>query len=581
MSAVAIGQLGRLDAAIQLLHEVLEANPQSLEPLNYLALYLRTSGRLEEAVDVSRRMIAAAPDRVDGHNSLGLCFLGLRRFMEAAECFERTILIGPRVPMFHHNLATAYFGAGRLDDAERSLRRVIAMDPGNRNSLTLLAQLLIDANRGSEAAPLLRKAYELDPDSYSGQMNLATACLEESNPTAALKALDRASELMPDSSDGHDQIGSALQQLGRFEEAAAHLRKAIELDPDRARPYFELAFCAKVTEEDRPLMERLRAFADRTDLRVNALANVHYALGKAHDDLKEYGEAMKQFNEANRIMYEVKKNAYNPESQRTFVDKLIQVFDLEFFQKHRDAGSSSDLPVLIVGMIRSGTTLTEQILTRHPAIGAGAELRFWLDDKLPVFDPSNLNASKPRMETLETGYLKILKELAPGMPRVTDKQPLNHTHLGLIHLAFPKARIVHCRRHPVDTCLSIFFTPFRGSLNWGHDKARIVGAYREYLRLMDHWRKVLASEVFFEVDYRGLVTDRESVTRRMIDFLGLEWDDACLSHEENLRVVVTPSLWQVRQPVYTSSLDRWRRYEPWLGPFRDLLTPDELASVGG
>lgn len=580
MYAISIGQLGRLDEAVRILRELVAENPTGLEPLNYLAVFLRTGGRFEEAAEISRRIIELAPDRLDGHRNLGLSLLGLKRFVEAAESFERTIQIGPRVAMHHHGMALAFEGAGRPVDAERSLRKALALEPGNQESLDLLLHLLTDMDRGAEAAPFLRRAHDLDPDSSTGQMNLATAYLEEAKPGAALDPLQRAIELTPGSAEAHERMGATLRQLGRFEEAETYLRKAIELDPDRSQPYFELAYCAKITEHERPLVDQLRGFAKRTDLRVNALANVHYALGKAFDDLEEFESAIREFEEANRMMFEVRRNSFNPAVQQAIYDRVKNLVDRGFFEKQEGVGSSSELPVFIVGMIRSGTTLTEQILSSHPEIGAGGEQMFWLNDKIGVAHSPNPAASRDRIRTLGNAYLKVMGEIAPGMPRVTDKQPLNYSHLGLIHLALPKARIIHCRRNPVDTCLSIYTTPYHGGLRWGHDKERIVGVYRDYQRLMDLWRRVLPPEVLLEVDYEELVTDREKVARRMIEFVGLDWNEACLSPEENIRAVTTPSQWQVRQPVYTSSVERWRRYEPWLGPFRELLTPAELSSIG-
>ncbi len=175
-------------------------------------------------------------------------------------------------------------------------------------------------------------------------------------------------------------------------------------------------------------------------------------------------------------------------------------------------------------------------------------------------------------------YLSLLRRIGPGAARVTDKLPFNLIWLGVIHLLLPKARIVQCRRHPVDTCLSIYFTHFKQTIAFANDKAALVAAYRQYARLMDHWRAVLPPDRLLEIDYERLVTDREAETRRMIDFAGLDWDAACLEPERNDRAVTTASLWQARQPVYASSLERWRRYEPWLGELRRLLSPDEARS---
>jgi hypothetical protein len=237
----------------------------------------------------------------------------------------------------------------------------------------------------------------------------------------------------------------------------------------------------------------------------------------------------------------------------------------------RGNGDPTEVPVWIVGMMRSGTTLVEQIVSSHPAVAPAGEQLFWMQNFHTALSPDRSRVQVDRLPALADRYLGLLRERGGRAARITDKLPENYHALGLLHLAFPNARIVHTRRHPVDTCVSIYATANRTLQEFGYVRESIVFAYREYLRLMEHWRSVLPSDRFFEVDYEAVITDRERSTRALIDFLGLEWDDACLHPEENRRSVATPSSWQVRQPVYSSSVGRWRRFEPWLGPFRELM----------
>ena len=214
------------------------------------------------------------------------------------------------------------------------------------------------------------------------------------------------------------------------------------------------------------------------------------------------------------------------------------------------------MPVFIVGLPRSGTTLAEQILSSHPAVAAGGELQFW---RVRALELRRFMSGAPDPAALSQAaddYFALLRGVGPSAKRVTDKAPLNYEELGLIRLALPGARIVHCRRNPVDTALSIYFTEF----------ADIVFMYRQYERLMAHWRRILPPDKFLELDYER---------RRLVAFSGLEWEDACLEHERNARIVRTASVWQARQPIYTTSVGRWRRYEPWLGELRELLPKAE------
>ena len=223
--------------------------------------------------------------------------------------------------------------------------------------------------------------------------------------------------------------------------------------------------------------------------------------------------------------------------------------------------------------MRSGTTLAEQILSSHPEVGGAGELLFWPENagsSEKVFDP-NGELDTTRLQNLTRDYLDLLGRLAPGKPHVVDKMNTNYLLLGLLHVALPDARVIHMRRHPVDTCLSIWATPVARDVDLCGDKGNVVFAYRQYLRVMAHWRSMLPADRLLDVQYEELVSDREAVTRRMVEFCGLDWDEACMRPEENVRSVKTPSVWQVRQPVYKTSMARWKKYEPWLGPFAELF----------
>jgi len=239
-------------------------------------------------------------------------------------------------------------------------------------------------------------------------------------------------------------------------------------------------------------------------------------------------------------------------------------------------GQKTELPILIIGMPRSGTTLLDQIVSSHPQVGSAGELSFWCESPLAgnatkVFEPAF-------SDELAVKYRMLLRGFGPGKKRVTDKMPLNFPYLGAIHMLFPNARILHCRRHPVDTCLSLLMNTLslREAPNYLFEPEDTVFTYKEYFRVMKHWREVLPADRFLDVDYEEVVSDKEAMTRKIIAFCGLEWDDACLHHERNERAVDTPSKWQVRQPIYSSSVARWKNYEPWLGPLRELLTDTDL-----
>jgi len=300
---------------------------------------------------------------------------------------------------------------------------------------------------------------------------------------------------------------------------------------------------------------------------------LNYALGKAHDDRKQYELAMKHYDEANRINFEIVRagRPYDLKTHRESIDQIIELFTADFIARHRHVGNESELPIFIIGMIRSGTTLTEQMISSHPQVGAAGEQVFWTSDSAKAVNLSSGSLNEALLQQLESTYLQIIRRYAPDMPRITDKMPLNFLWAGLIHIAFPNAPIIHVRRAPIDTCLSIYFTGLTKAPDFAYKKENIVAGYREYQRLMRHWHDVLPSNRFLEFEYEDLVDDQERVLRKIIEFCRLEWSDACLHHEQNERSVSTPSVWQARQPVYKTSVERWRKYEPWLGAFAELL----------
>lgn len=370
----------------------------------------------------------------------------------------------------------------------------------------------------------------------------------------------------PSDPAAQDLLGTLLRELGRFDEASAHYRKRIAAAPRDGAAHLGFALTRRMTELDRPMLEGMSLALEDKTLDAKERARFHYAAAKADDDLGNYAEAIEHYDAANVIMREgLKRSGRKLDKARhaANIERMIRVFDRDFLA--RLSGVDSERPIFIVGMIRSGTTLAEQILSSHPAIGAGGELPFWgrQGGLLTEMEEGRFDSEKKRL--LAEEYCALLDRLAPGARRVIDKMPTNYLLLGLLHAVFPRARIVHCRRNALDTCLSIYFTPFENLPDFAGDRESIAFYYEQYAKLMDHWQNALPAGSIFELDYEKLIADRQAVVRQLLTFCGVEWDEACLHHEQNPRAVVTPSMWQVRQPIYRASAGRWRNYAPWLG----------------
>jgi tetratricopeptide (TPR) repeat protein len=364
-------------------------------------------------------------------------------------------------------------------------------------------------------------------------------------------------------------LGQVLAEDGRFEEAAASIERGLALDPDMVVAWSKLAAIRKVHTGDSALLESMNAGLRRSDLMPWERQALHFALGKSHDDLGDYAAAIRHFDAANVIRGAPAR--FDRGQWAGHISGIIGSTPPGFLERRHDLGVDDATPILIVGMPRSGTTLVEQILSSHPDVAAGGELDFWGRRHLAGLGVFDATADAGSARHLARDYVAVLRTISPDAARVTDKMPFNFLLLGLVRQVFPRATIVHCRRHPIDTCLSIFVTELATRYAFAADRGDLAFVYREYLRLMEHWRSVLPSAHFIEVDYEALVADPERCIPQLVTGCGLEWNDACLTPHRNPRRVGTASLWQARQPIYRTSVERWRCYEPWLGELRELL----------
>ena len=528
------------------------------------------AGRLPDAITALQAAVRLLPHDAVAHYNLGLACLKAGRLPEAIASLHQATSLTPDFGRAHYQLGVALQRQGHEAAAIESLRAAIANKTRITEANGRLGGVLEARGEDAEAAACYRRAAD---DSSTGRVYLAKALAAEEKYEEAIVVLRRLVALEPNNAMARWGLGFYLSIQGRFDEALPQLEQACIVAPHLVGAYYNLVTAKRVTEADRPLIERITDVLESSLLDDVARVTAHYALGKALDDLQDYASAIRHFDAANAI--ERSLSVYNREQLAAWIDRLIARYTRGYFGLHGELGASDEKPVFIIGMPRSGTTLVEQILSSHPLVAASGEMSFWLR-RGPAWENSGPDGlSPPAINGLADDYRAELLRIASDASRITNKMPHNFMWIGLIHLVFPRARIIHCRRHPVDTCLSIYFTYFTQRQTFASDRGNLVFEYRQYQRLMEHWRSVLPSDCFLDVDYEALVADRDAWVRRLVDFCGLDWDDACLQHERNRRAVATASLWQARQPVYRSSVARWRRYEPWLGELRELLPPED------
>ncbi|HLZ99043.1 MAG TPA: sulfotransferase [Steroidobacteraceae bacterium] len=493
----------------------------------------------KDALDALKRAAELLPDDAESHSNLGNAWRALGQLEFAVKSHGRALEIKPDYAEAHNNLGSALQDLGRLDEAIESFRRALAIKPDFALAHCNLGNVLTLQNRPLEAEACCRRALEINP--------------------GLTGAIAQFAEI---------QAGKGL-----FAEAEALMKRAIDIEQDMPEAWAGLVRWRKMAQGDAAWLARAQRIVGQ---RLPARREVHlrYALGKYFDDVKDYEQAFVNFRRANELTKRLSP-AYSRTEMTHRVDFTTRLYDREWLSRAA-SGVASDRPVFVVGMWRSGSTLAEQILASHPAVFGAGELVFW-PHAAATYEQSLIGGRTDEntiLRGIADNYLALLGELSADALRVVDKMSANFLHLGLIHAAFPNARIIHMQRNPVDTCLSIYFQNVQNSNFFANDLEDLAHYYREYLRVMEHWRLVLPEHSLLEVPYESLVDDPETWSRAMVQFSGLEWDSRCNDFDRAQRPVSTLSKWQVRQPINKASVERWRNYRQFVGP---LLPLSELS----
>src|ERR1700722_218902 len=559
------------------------AAQQQVGPLLALATKFLKAGRPGDAIPPLRDAALLEPSSATIQHDLGLACLEVGRVPDAIAALQRAVASNPRYADAHFRLGIAFEKLGNVGGAIAAYDRATKLLPSLTEAWFRAGALVYILGHREEAIGCFRRAAMSGGRTNFGRLGKARALLIEERNQEAEQVLRESLVADPTNAMAYELLGNLLSEFGRFDEAHACFERAIAIAPLLAGSYYDLVRCRPVTNADNGLLQQMEAALTTPGLEAGQRQRLHLAIGKAAEDLVDYAVAMHHFDAADTV----RRGAASFDSAAfpIEIDWLIARCTPEFIARAAEIGSSDATPVLIIGMPRSGTTLVEQIVSSHPEVGGGGELNFW-NERGAAWQRSGAAGNETPFVLSEflakaaADYLGVLRAIAPQAARVTDKMPFNFLWAGLIHVAFPRAIIIHCRRAAVDTALSIHQTHFHPSLAFPTGGAELVAYFHHYQRLIDHWRSVLPADRLIEVDYEDLTHAPEPVIRRIIAACGLAWHDACLRPESNPRAVKTPSKWQTRQPIYRSSVERWRRYEPWLGPLR-VLVHNEPEPDGG
>jgi len=558
--------------ALQALEKAASLLAHDAEAHGNLGNALRACGRPEEAAACHRRAIAINPGYAEAHNNLGSALRDLGRLEEAVASYRRAVEISADFAMAQGNLGSALRSLGRFDQAVECHRRAVEIQPEFAGAHHLLGDALLDLGRFDEAVASYRCALALKPDFAEAYNSLGIALRQQNRTAEAEAACRKALEVNPQLVAATVFLAQLRADMGEFAEAESLLKRALAINPELPEAWAGIAALRKMTSSDAGwLAEAQRIAGNRLPPRQEA--HLRYAIGKYFDDVGDFEQAFVNYRRANELGRRRGQPHDRQRLTRT-VDLIIRRHGRAAMNPARHDAAASSRPVCIVGMPRSGTTLAEQILATHPAVFGAGEMPFWsAASAMHASSALDEDAYGSLVRKLADDYLRLLEDLSPNALRVVDKMPENFMHLGLIRTAFPNARIIHMRRDPLDTCLSIYFQNFQTAHSYANDLEDLAHYYGEYLRLMRHWRQILGEGAILEVPYEGLVEDQERWSRRMLEFLDLPWDPACLDFHRTRRPISTFSKWQARQSISKSSVGRWRNYEKFAGPLfglRDL-----------
>lgn len=536
------------------------------------------AGKLTSAESVCRKILLKKPNQPDVLHLLGLIALRNGQYDLTQECYAKALKIRPDNSSYHYNLGLAYIHTEQYKLAVERLTRATELEPGLEGVYSDLCLALVHESNFEAAIEAGKKAVTQAPDNAYAHFHLALAYHGWKDFESSFKHLVNASQLSPDHPALLLELGNVYVGRNELESGRQCFLRVLQRAPEHVLALTSFVNITSYSTTDHKDVRRLKELEVQNRLTDKQRIAVYFSLAKIYQDCESYDRAFAYFERGNRL--QAKLYPFSSDEFTDYVSSMIEFQTEELLAEKRLMGNPSNSPVIIVGTPRSGTTLVEQILSSHPDVFGAGELT-WIGlaaDALPAYlktsapYPECTQAlAKSNINELAEKYLRYLHTLAGNESRITDKMPGNFLNLGLIHILFPNARIIHCRREPRDACTSMFCQYFPAGHKISHDMFKLGVFYQQYQRMMAHWRAVLPEDILIEIDYEDMVYNQEAVSRRLVEFIGVEWNDACLEFYKKKRRVFTASAMQVTQPIYSRSIGRWKRFEKHLQPLEDGL----------
>jgi tetratricopeptide (TPR) repeat protein len=571
---MALVRLGRREEALASFERATAVDPANAMAFANRADVLADLGRHVEALAHYDKAVELDPRNVAGWCNRGSTLQALGRDTDAADSFGRAIVLAPNVAAIHFNMANALDRLGRHEEAIQRYRQAIALKPDLADAYINLASPLIALGRWQEAVECSDQAIKLRPEAVQAHCNRGLALSRLERHEESLASFDAALAIDSDYARALMSKSSLAYVLGRLDDARAAAEKMSKIDSRQARSYLVLAQTKEFALDDPQLAEMESLVKEGEALSTFDRMALHFSLGEIYEKLGEHERSFRHYLDGNTIQRQAV--SYDENLWLGTLGRIPRIFTPEFLATKAGHGDPSAEPIFIVGMPRSGTTLVEQILAGHPRVHSCGEIRhfaFGLFALKGTDYPENVRAIRSdEIGELAGAYLKkAMASIPAAADRFTDKMPGNVLYAGLIHLVFPNARIIHVRRHPIDNCVSCFSQFFVEGQPYANDLGELGRYYRAVEQVAAHWHRVLPSGIMLDVQYEEVVTDIETQARKILDFCGLEWSDACLDFHKVERPILTASAAQVRKPLYSTSVGRWRAYGDRLQPLFEAL----------
>lgn len=530
-------------------------------------------GKLAEAESAFCRVLEIDPVNGAALNNLGTIYLRSGDFDRSVDLFGRYLAREPGDPAVLSQRAGAFIKLSRLDDAERDLEAALRLAPDSVIGLKTRAKLNIAREAWPAARADLETVLQSAPDDAQALADLATMASKLGDNALAVALNKKAIALDPNLADAHCNLGITLSELGDLDAAETSLRTALNLQPGHVSAIFALGTGRAAL--DKNFLVKAEEMSASGDLDNEQSTKLKFALAHQYQKRGDYGQAFQMAAAANdlrKLKLEYANQGFSPDRHETYFERIKSVFSAELFAHRKINFEPPAQPIFILGMPRSGTTLVEQIVAAHSGIETAGELDLIEDlcGSMRDFPGAVANLQDQSLVQLAKTYLAGTTARCPDASQVIDKMPFNYMFLGFIYLLFPGARIIHCRRNLLDIGVSCFFQGFEKPHAWSSDLAHLGYYLKSYRSLMDHWSRVLP-DVALEVDYEDLASDPENIGRQIMNYVGVDWDPRSLLFHERGSNVTTASKWQVREPVYTRSIGRWRHFENQLKPMIDAI----------